>query len=64
MNVYLLFLITSIGIIVAVLNQILNKAERSEYALMVTLVGLVIVLLLVVNEISSLFEVIQNLFGI
>ncbi len=64
MNVDLLFQIASIGIIVAVLNQILNKAERSEYALMVTLVGLVIVLLLVVNEISSLFEVIQNLFGI
>lgn len=64
MNVDLLFQIASIGIIVAVLNQILNKAERSEYALMITLVGLVIVLLLVVNEISSLFEVIQNLFGI
>ncbi len=64
MNVDLLFQIASIGIIVAVLNQVLNKAERSEYALMVTLVGLVIVLLLVVNEISSLFEVIQNLFGI
>ena len=64
MNVDLLFQIASIGIIVAVLNQFLNKAERSEYALMVTLVGLVIVLLLVVNEISSLFEVIQNLFGI
>ena len=64
MNVDLLFQIASIGIIVAVLNQILNKAERSEYALMVTLVGLVIVLLLVVNEISSLFEVIQNLVGI
>lgn len=62
MNIDLLFQIASVGIIVAVLNQILTKAERHEHALMVTLVGLVIVLIMVVSEISSLFDVVRSMF--
>lgn len=63
MDVDLIFKIAAIGIIVAVLNQILNKAERQEQAMMVTLAGLVVVLLMVVREIDTLFETVKSLFG-
>ncbi len=64
MDVDLIFKIAAIGIIVAVLNQILNKAERQEQAMMVTLAGLVVVLMMIVQEIGTLFETIKSLFGL
>ncbi|MGI6261152.1 MAG: stage III sporulation protein AC [Acutalibacteraceae bacterium] len=64
MDVDLIFKIAAIGIIVAVLNQILNKAERQEQAMMVTLAGLVVVLMMIVQEIDTLFETIKSLFGL
>lgn len=64
MDVELIFKIAAIGIIVAVLNQILNKAERQEQAMMVTLAGLVVVLMMIVQEIDTLFETIKSLFGL
>ena len=64
MNVEILFQIAAVGIIVAVLNQILVKSERPEHAMMVTIAGLVIVLLLVINEISTLFDTIKSVFRI
>ena len=62
MDVDLIFKIAAIGIIVAVLNQLLVRSGREEQALMTTLAGLVVVLMLVVQEISDLFELIKNLF--
>ena len=62
MNVDLIFKIAAIGILVAVLNQLLSRAGRDEQALMVTLTGLVVVLMMIVQEISQLFTLIKTLF--
>ena len=62
MNVDLIFKIAAIGILVAVLNQLLSRAGRDEQALMVTLTGLVVVLMIIVQEISKLFDLIRTLF--
>lgn len=63
MDVDLIFKIAAVGIIVAVLNLLLSRSGRDEQALMITLAGLVCVLVIIVQEISSLFELIKNLFG-
>lgn len=63
MNVELIFKIAAIGIIVAILNQLLTKSGRDEQATMVTLAGLVVVLVVIVREIAYLFDTIKNLFG-
>lgn len=62
MNIDLLFKIAGIGILVAVLNQILSKAGRDDQAMMITITGLVIVLMLVVKEISGLFNSVRTIF--
>ena len=62
MDVDLIFRIAAIGILVAVLNQVLSRAGRNEQAMMTTLAGLVVVLMMVVREISSLFELVKDLF--
>ncbi len=64
MDVDLIFRIAAVGILVAVLNVLLSRWGREEQALMVTLAGLVCVLLLVVREISDLFALIKELFGL
>lgn len=64
MNVELIFKIAAVGILVAVLNQVLSSAGRAEQATMTTLAGLVVVLMMVVREISSLFELVKTLFGL
>lgn len=64
MNTDILFQIAAVGIIVAILNQVLSKSEHSEQALMVTIGGLVIVLILIVNEIGTLFDTIRSVFGV
>jgi stage III sporulation protein AC len=63
MDINIVFQIAAVGVIVAVLNQLLTKSERSEQALMVTIVGLVIVLLVVVGEIKTLFDTIKQAFS-
>ena len=63
MSVDLLLKIAGIGILIAVLNQVLSKAGRDDQAMMVTITGLVIVLMVVVKEISSLFEIVKTTFG-
>ncbi len=63
MDVDLIFKIAAVGIIVAVLNLLLSRSGRDEQALMITLAGLVCVLVIVVREISGLFELIKSLFG-
>ena len=64
MNVDLIFKIAAVGILVAVLNIILSRSGREDQALMVTLTALVVVLALVVQQISSLFDLIKSLFGL
>lgn len=62
MNVDLIFRVAAAGILVAVLNILLTRSGREEQALMVTIIGLVTVLVIVVQEISELFELISGLF--
>ena len=64
MNVDLIFRIAAIGIIVAVLNQLLVRSGREEQAMMVTLAGLITVLLMVVYEINTLFTTVKTVFGL
>ena len=62
MEVDLIFKIAAIGILVAVLNQLLIRSGREEQGLMVVLAGLVVVLMMLVQEISASFELIKRLF--
>jgi stage III sporulation protein AC len=62
MNIDLLFKIAGIGILVSVLNQILTKAGREEQAMLTTLTGLIIVLMIVINEIGTLFSTVRTVF--
>ena len=64
MEVDLIFKIAAIGILVAVLNQVLSRSGRDEQATMVTLTGLVVVLMMVVQQISDLFALVKDLFGL
>jgi len=64
MNADILFQITAIGVIVAVLNQLLVKSDHGEHALMVTIAGLVMVLILIVGEIGKLFDTLKMTFNI
>lgn len=64
MEVDLIFQIAAIGIIVAVLNQLLVRSGREEQAMMTTLAGLIVVLMMIVYEIKDLFDVIKNVFGL
>ena len=64
MDVDLIFKIAAIGILVSVLNQVLTRSGRDEKATMTTLAGLVVVLMMVVQEISDLFNLVKNLFGL
>ena len=64
MDVDLIFRIAAVGIIVAVLNQILVRSGREEQAMMSTLAGLIVVLMMIVYEIRDLFDVIKSVFGL
>lgn len=63
MDVELIFKIAAIGIIVAVLSLVLSRSGREEQAMMTTLAGLVVVLLMLVQQIAELFTTIETLFG-
>ena len=63
MNVDLIFKIAAIGILVAVLNQLLVRSGREEQAMMTTLAGLVVVLMMMVRQISEMFDLIKTLFN-
>ena len=62
MDVDLIFKIAAIGILVAVLNQLLIRSGREEQGMMVVLAGLVVVLMMMVQEISDLFALFKTLF--
>lgn len=62
MDINIIFKIATVGILIAVICQVLKKSDRDDIATLVSLAGLVIVLTLVINMISELFETIKNLF--
>ena len=64
MDINLLFKIAAVGILVAVLHQVLVRAGREDQAMMTTLAGLVIVLSMVIQQISSLFNTVRTLFDL
>ncbi|MGN1030971.1 MAG: stage III sporulation protein AC [Butyricicoccaceae bacterium] len=63
MQVDLIFKIAAVGILVAVLNQLLVRSGREEQAMMTTLAGLIVVMMLIVQKISELFTLIKTVFG-
>ncbi len=64
MGIDLIFKIAAIGILVSVLNQVLIRAGREEQAMLTTLAGLVVVLMMVIQQISYLFETIKTIFDL
>lgn len=64
MNVDFIFKIAAIGIVVAVLNQLLQRSAREEQAMMTTIAGLIVVLMMIVTEISNLFDTIKSIFNL
>lgn len=64
MDVDLIFKIAGIGIIVAVLNLVLKRAEREEQAMLTTLAGLIVVLMMIISSISDLFDTVKSVFGL
>lgn len=63
-SVDIIFKIAAIGLLTAIVNQILRKSDKDEIATLVTLVGLVIVLLLVVDMLGDLFTTLRDVFGL
>ena len=64
MNIDFVVKIAAIGIIVAVLNQLLIRSGREEQAMMTTLAGLIVVLMMIISQISVLFDTIKDLFAL
>lgn len=63
MDIDLIFKIAGVGMIVTILNIFLKKADRDDYAFMITLAGLIVVLIMMANQIGALFETIKSVFG-
>ena len=64
MNVDLIFQIAGVGIVVAVINQLLSRAGRDEQALLITIAGLVVVLFMLTEQIGALFASIKRIFNL
>ncbi len=64
MGIDLVFKIAAIGILISVLNQVLIRAGREEQAMLTTLAGLVVVLLMVIQQINYLFDTVKNIFDL
>ena len=64
MDVDLIFKIAAIGILMAVLNLILVRSGRDEQALLTTLAGLIVVLMMLLQQISDLFDLVKRLFSL
>ena len=64
MDVDLIFKIAAIGISVSVLNQLLVRSGREEQAMMTTLAGLIVVLMMIIQQIDQLFKTIKSVFGL
>ena len=63
-SVDIIFKIAAIGILVAILNQLLIRSGREEQAMMTTLAGLVVVMVMLLQKISDLFDLVKSLFGL
>lgn len=63
MDISIIFKIAAVGLITAIINQVLKKSDKDEIATLVTLAGLVIVLIMIVNMIGQLFETLRTVFG-
>jgi stage III sporulation protein AC len=64
MDVDFIFKVAAVGILVTVLNQLLVRSGREEQAMMTTLAGLVVVMLMIINSIGDLFQTIKAVFGL
>ena len=64
MDISVLFKIAAVGLIVAVLNQILNKTDRGEYAMLVTVAGLIAVIIVLLDSVTELFGAMRSAFGL
>ena len=64
MDVNLIFKVAAIGLLVAVLNQLLIRSGREEQAMMTTLAGLIVVMMILIREISAMFQLIKQTFGL
>lgn len=63
MDINIIFKIAAVGLITAIINQVLKKSDKDEIAMLVTLAGLVIVLIMIVNMIGQLFDTLKTVFG-
>ena len=63
MDISIIFKIAAVGLITAVINQVLKKSDKDEIATLVTLAGLVIVLIMIVNMLGQLFDTLKSVFG-
>ena len=61
MEVDLIFKIAAIGLVVAVMNQLLTKSDKGEYAMIITLVGLIVVVAMIIPEIEDLFSEVRDI---
>ena len=64
MEIELIFKIAAIGIIVAVLNQILSKSGRDEYAMLTVLTGIVVIAVMLVSQLDTLYDIMQTIFDL
>ena len=64
MEIELIFKIAAIGIIVAVLNQILSKSGRDEYAMLTVLTGIVVIAAMLVPQLDTLYDIMQTIFDL
>lgn len=63
MDISLILKIVGVGVLVSVSSVILNKSGKDEHAMMVTLAGIIVVMLMLVGEIGELFDTVQSVFG-
>ena len=64
MDVDLVFKIAAVGILVSVLNQVLTRSGREEQAMMTTLAGLIVVLMMILRQIDTLFQTVKSIFSL
>ncbi len=64
MDISLLLKVAGVGMLVAVACQILSKAGRDDHAMLVSLTGIVLVLMMLIGEIGTLFETVKAVFGL
>ena len=64
MNVDLIFKIAAVGIIITVLNQVIIRSGREDQAMLVALAGVIVVLFIIIEQVSDLFDAVKSIFGL